>query len=279
MQNKKKYFIVFAIVLFISTLSYGSVVVRPPLIFIDSPKKTFPLEITNVTDKEVEVSVEIKYGYTDIDDSNRIIIRLPEVLKSDDRSSVDWTTAYPLKFLLSPKERRYIRLIVNPPMGLQDGEYWGRVIIISKPTTKSIVSKKISEKTQVGFEFRNQQSIPFLYRKGLVNTSVEIVKAPVIKQDGKFIIFQCGLERFGNSSFWGRMNFELINEKGKVVKRNPQHFVVYKKIDYAFKIDISDVPKGNYVLSTTAETVRTDDAAKYLIKTNPKNWKHNIRID
>lgn len=279
MQNKKKYFIVFTIILFFSTLLNGNVTVRPPLIFIDSPKKTFPLEITNVTDKEIEVSVEIKYGYTDIDDSNRIIIRLPEVLKSDDRSLVDWTTSYPSKFLMSPKERRYIRLIVNSPPGLQDGEYWGRVLIISKPTTKSIVSKKISDKAQVGFEFHNQQSIPFHYRKGLVNTNIEIVKIADIKREGKFIIFHCGLERFGNSSFWGRMNFELINERGKIVKKGPQHFVVYKKIEYAFKIDISDVPKGNYVLSATAETVRLDDAAKYIIKTNPKNWKHNIRID
>lgn len=276
-----KYRHLFIFILFLFGYSFSGAYVRvaPPLLFLDEPKRSVPLQIFNTSEKEVEVWIEIKYGYTTTDDSNKIVIKYTDKLDSDDQSVAGWTTFYPDKFILKPKEKRHIRVMVNASSGIPDGEYWARILVNSKPIGSSLKLSSTPDKPKMDIVVQNQQSIPFHYRKGKVSTSVEITESPKIQVHGKVISFLASMQRYGNSSYWGRMNFELVNEKGKVVKKSPQHFVVYKKISYIFNIGISDIPKGNYVLNTTAETVRMDDAAKYVLKTAPKNWKYNIRID
>jgi P pilus assembly chaperone PapD len=270
------YFLLF--VLFLS-VTKAYVRVSPTILFLDAPRRSVSFDVTNLSEKEVEVWVEFKYGYTSTNDSGAIEIVTPDIINSDDPTITEWMKVYPDKFLLAPNERRYLRIIVNAPAETPDGEYWSRILINSKPTGATIIKGNNSGKPQVGFVMQNQQSIPFHYRKGTVSTSIEMIESPIIQINNKELSFFAKLQRFGNSSYWGRMNFEIINNKGKVVKNNYQHFVVYKHIAYNFKLDISDVAKGNYYLNVTAETKRTGDGSNSLLQSVPKIWKYPILIE
>jgi P pilus assembly chaperone PapD len=271
---------IFYFLLFIFFLSVTKAYVRvsPTILFLDAPKRSVSFDVTNLSEKEVEVWVEIKYGYTSTNDSGAIVIVTPDKINSDDQVVTQWMKVYPDKFLLAPNERRYLRIIVSSPAETPDGEYWSRVLINSKPTGATTLKGNNSGKPQVGFVIQNQQSIPFHYRKGNVSTNVDMIESPTIQINNKELSFFAKLQRFGNSSYWGRMNFEIIDNKGKVVKKNYQHFVVYKHISYNFKFDISDVAKGNYYLNVTAETKRSGDGSNSVLKSASKIWKYPIII-
>lgn len=273
----RKYILLIFILLLFS-YSYSYIKISPTVIFINEPRKSSSLEIFNSSDNEVEVSFEIKYGYIASDDSNRLILLTPENLNADDRSAASWISTYPSKIILKPLEKRMVRIIASPPDNLADGEYWSRVVVISKRLDKKIKTSENKERARIGFEIQNQQSIPFHYRKGKVSTSIELIGNPVLKIEKNNLSFLVNLRRFGNSSFWGMLNFSLTDSKGKLIKKDWKHFVVYKEIKHNFVVDVKDVPKGDYVLNVLAETKRFDDAAKSVINAEPKNWKYNIRI-
>lgn len=279
-MNFKKLLIVIILILTLTHLAKANVRVSPTLLFVNEPRRSTSIEVFNVTDKEIEVWLEVKYGYVTSDDTNNIYIKTPEVLSVDDQPMDEWTSLYPNRFLLKPSEKRYVRVIVAPPLSLNDKEYWSRVSIYSKPSkAKPKLLTDNQEQAQIGLEIVNQQSIPIHYRKGKVSTSVDIIDKPDIRISKKELIFTAKYQRFGNSSYWGRMHIELVDSKGKVVKKHDQNLVVYKQISITSKIDISDVPKGVYILKAVAEAKRIDDASKYVIKSELKTWKYNLTTE
>jgi P pilus assembly chaperone PapD len=271
------------VVILLLTLTHlvkANVRVSPTLLFVDEPRRSTSFEVLNVTDKEIEVWLEVKYGYVTSDDTNNIYIKTPDVFSVDDQPMDEWTSLYPNRFLLKPSEKRYVRVIAAPPLTLNDKEYWTRISIFSKPskaTPKLLTDKQ--EQAQVGLEIVNQQSIPIHYRKGKVSTSVDIIDKPDIRISNKELIYTAKYQRFGNSSYWGRMHFELVDSKGKVVKKHDQNLVIYKQITIISKIDISGIPNGAYTLKAVAEAKRIDDASKFVIKSEPKTWKYNVTTE
>lgn len=279
-MNSRKSLMVVILLLTLTHLVKANVRVSPTLLFVDEPRRSTSFEVLNVTDKEIEVWLEVKYGYVTSDDTNNIYIKTPDVFSVDDQPMDEWTSLYPNRFLLKPSEKRYVRVIAAPPLTLNDKEYWTRISIFSKPskaTPKLLTDKQ--EQAQVGLEIVNQQSIPIHYRKGKVSTSVDIIDKPDIRISNKELIYTAKYQRFGNSSYWGRMHFELVDSKGKVVKKHDQNLVIYKQITIISKIDISGIPNGAYTLKAVAEAKRIDDASKFVIKSEPKTWKYNVTTE
>lgn len=270
---------VLIILLFLITVNlYSYVRVSPPVLFINEPKRSAALEIFNPTPVEVEVWFELKYGYTATDDSNRLVIMMPEKLSGDDKSASEWITTYPTKIVLKPNEKKIVRVMVSPPAGISDGEYWARVLVNSKQIGRQLKLKENPSGARIGFDIQQQQSIPFHYRKGKLTTTFDLMGNPVIElKDGK-LHYKINMFRGGNCSYWGMLNFMITDKSGKLVKKEWQHFVVYKEIKRDFIVDIKDLTPGDYILNVTAESKRYDDAAKYVIKTEPKTWKYNFRI-
>lgn len=278
MKNYKTFIIFTIIVLTINSL-FANVRVSPPLLFLNEPSRSTSFKVMNLTDNEIEIWLEIKYGFVTTDDSNNIYIKLTDKIESDDQPAHTWSKSYPAKFVLKSRDIQFVRIIVNPPSGLQDGEYWARLEINSKPLVKRpLIQGDNTGQPKIGLEIINQQSIPFHYRKGKISTGVDIISNPEIYVNEYVINFLANFRRFGNSSYWGRMNFQLKDSKGKLVKQHRQNLVIYKDITLNYKIDITGVATGDYILEATAETIRDDDAAKFVVKIEPRTWKYNIRI-
>lgn len=273
----KKIFLIFLTIL-INLNLYSYVRVSPTVLFINEPKRSTALEIFNPGAVEVEVWFELKYGYTSTDDSNRLVIVMPEKLSADDKSATEWLSTYPTKMVLKPNEKKIVRIMVSPPAGITDGEYWARVLVNSKQIGRKLKLKENPSGAKIGFDIQQQQSIPFHYRKGKLSTTFDLMGNPVIEvKDGK-LHYKINMLRGGNSSYWGMLNFIITDKSGKMVKKEWQHMVVYKEIKRDFLVDVKDLTPGDYTLNVIAESKRYDDAAKYVIKTEPKSWKYNFRI-
>src|SRR5204862_7437145 len=59
---------------------------------------------------------------------------LPTVERPDSTlpSAAAWVQAFPRRLTIAPLERQTVRLLVTPPAGLPDGEYWARLIISAR---------------------------------------------------------------------------------------------------------------------------------------------------
>lgn len=268
----------FVILFFIHSNLFGYIEIIPPFLFLNEPKRSTQIEIKNKSELVVEVWFEIKYGYVTNDDSNKIFVKFKEEYDGDDQVSMEWTSVYPSKLLLQPQESRFFRVIVNPPLNLSNGEYWSRILVNSKPLNKKLnIKTESNENPQIGFEIQNQQSLPFHYRKGSVKTSLDISNPEIIVSDDK-ILFTTNYIRYGNSSYWGIINFELRDKTGKVVKSQNRNIAVYKTLSLSDRLNVVDIPKGEYVLRVIAETRRNDGVNKHIIKSEPKTWNYNIKL-
>lgn len=268
-----------AAIFFINSNLFGYIEIIPPFLFLNEPKRSTQIEIKNNSDLDVEIWFEIKYGYVTNDDSNKIVVKFKEQYDEDDQVSMDWTSVYPTKLLLKPHENRYFRVIVNPPLNLSNGEYWSRILVNSKPLNKRLNIKTGSnENPQIGFEIQNQQSLPFHYRKGSVKTGIDISNPEIIILD-KEISIETNYTRLGNSSYWGIINFELRDKIGKVVKSQSRNIAVYKTLSLSDRLNVADVPKGDYMLRVIAETKRNDGVNKHIIKSESKTWNYNIKLE
>lgn len=273
-----KKFVIIILVFLINSFLYSYVRVSPTVLFINEPKRSTALEIFNSTNTEIEVWFESKYGYTATDDSNKLVIVMPEKLSGDDRSASEWISTYPTKMVLKPSEKKIVRIMVNPPAGISDGEYWARILVNSKQIGRKLKLKENPAGAKIGFDIQQQQSVPFHYRKGKLTTTFDLMGDPIIEvKDGK-LHYKINMFRGGNSSYWGMLNFMILDKGGKLVKKEWQHMVVYKEIKRDFIVDVKDLTPGDYTLNVIAESKRYDDAAKYVIKTEPKSWKFNFRI-
>lgn len=269
---------IFAFLFVFVELIFSNVRVTPTKIFLDYPKRSTTIELVNTQNIEVDVWIDCKYGYTATDDSNNFVVITPEKLSADDRSAIEWIKIYPSKFVLQPYEKRNVRLIVNPPMDLDDGEYWSRIIVSSKKIGKVLDIKKSVSGAVVGFEVQHQQSLPFHFRKGKISTDISLITEPKFEIQSKKLFFKLNLNRMGNSSYWGIINFIISDKNNKPIKKEWQPLVVYKQIKKDFVVDLKELTPGEYNLNVSIETRRFDEVTKYVIKAEPKNWKYNFRL-
>lgn len=257
---------------------HANLKVSPTKVFLEYPKRSTTLEIINTQDIELDVWIEYKYGYVATDDSNNYIVISPEKLNIDDRNAAEWITVYPEKFVLGPYEKRNVRLIVNPPTDLQDGEYWSRILINNKKIGKVYDIRKNVNGATIGLEVQHQQSLPFHFRKGKLSTDISFNTEPRIDIKNKKLHYNLNISRIGNTSYWGIVNFLITDKANKVIKREWQPLVVYKQVNKDFIIDLSNVYPGDYNIHINIESKRYDEVAKYVIKTEPKSWKYSFRI-
>ena len=147
--------VVLIILLFIVTKANTQVNVSPTVLFIDEPKKSASIGIQNGSDNEVEIWFNVEYSYVASNDSNQLVIVKPENISSDDKSAAGWIKFYPEKIVLLPMEKKFVRVMLNVPANITEGEYWSRVVVNSKP----LVKKKLSVTqgpTKIGFEITGE---------------------------------------------------------------------------------------------------------------------------
>lgn len=261
---------------FYPTYLYCNVRVTPQYLFLNSPVRSLKLNIYNLTNTTVEVWIELKYGYHITDDTGKVVILNPDILSADDQSAADWIKPYPQRFLLNANESQNVRLLAIPPENLPLGEYWARVIINSKRQVQT--PKKEITTVKPGVELIPQIDLPFHYRNGKASTDLEIANPPTQKINNNQLITQFHFKRIKNSSYWGILNYRLMNKTGKEVKQGTKKIVVYKNFIMNLPIDIGDVPSGQYNLEVISETKRFDIDKKLLLQAEPKKWNLSVTI-
>ena len=257
--------LVVALAVFGAATAGASVNVHPTEIFVVPPNRSAPISVTNPTDSVLELWVTFTYGYPVAFDTGKVVMYQPDTVTASEPSAAGWFRAIPQRFTLRPQESQVVRLYGVPPAGTPGGEYWCRVLVSSKPKNAPVVT---TQQTRITMELVTQTSIPLHFRTGVVSSGIMVKQANATIENG-LLKLQVKLQRTGNASFWGRINYRLFNSTGKAVQTKEFRLVVYKEMDYSALDTLPRVYAGPYTVELLFDNKHPSVTPQYRIDSEP----------
>ncbi len=258
---------IIVISLIYSIHSISGLIVRPTLLFLNSPEKSTSVTVKNTSENLIEVSIEFKYGYFMSDENGILRLMTEDSLDNFNRSLLSYVRVFPQSFTLGPEEVRTIRIYVDFPKNSVTGEYWARMYV-----TPKILQKLQVKKSQPTIEVVTVIDVPVNYRLGNVSTGIILENIFDIKENDGKISFNTLLRRTGNGAFWGSLNIRLLDKSGKIKGNFVKNISVYKVLQIPIEINVEDKSAKIEKIQIIAESKRSDIDKKKLIQTKKEEW-------
>ncbi|MFA5667814.1 MAG: hypothetical protein WC967_01125 [Balneolaceae bacterium] len=276
-MNKSLLSILFIICSLSSIPAFAQVTIAPTNLFIDHSSKFGTYMVINGSNQTQEISIDFYFAYANLDKTgNRTIVR-DDSAKAEQYSIADYVKAFPKNFKLAPGQRQIVRLRVAAPNTLSDGTYWSRIRTSSTPEAPPIEFQAEQAVTaQVGIIV--EQVTGLFYKKGTVNTDIEIEAIRPVREDSKLTVYTDFLKK-GNSPFLGSITTTLLDKAGKEIKTGFIFTSIYFDGSHREELDISDLDKGSYTLKVTFETNRTDISDRDVVSMKPVTQSTSFEIN
>ena len=204
------------------------VLVAPTVIFANSRTRAATMDLINTSAGPSEITVETQFGYPVTDSAGGISVKLVDSVEVGAPSIAKYIVAYPRRVTVAPGAKQTIRLLVNPPANLPDGEYWSRVIITSRGGPSRLAARATTDTSaiEVGVTLVVRTVTTMLYRKGAV-TSAVIATGLTAERIGDSVIVRAQVARSGTGVFLGMSHVELLNGAGQVVAKLDRQLPLY----------------------------------------------------
>lgn len=232
-----------------------AVTVWPTTVFIDSRTRTATLTLSNTGLRPEEIEIDFAFGVPMAGADGRVQVIFLDSAGLPQRSIVDHVRAFPRRMRLEPGQTQLVRLLVQPPEGLPDGEYWGRVMVASVGGQPPIQQQQGNVSMEI--TVRTVIAVGLYYRHGQVETNLRIAGASA-SPDAGVVSLLLDLERGGNAAFLGRIVSEVVDEAGEVVASHVEQIAVHD--DIRWRVDVP-LPEGieftpGFRIRYTVEAVR-----------------------
>ncbi len=232
----------------------GAVLVAPHAVFIDHRTRTGQITLANPGTEPEEVDIELKFGYPTTDSLGNPYVVLIDDPGPDERSAAEWIRAFPKRVRLEPGQRQVVRLLATPPADLPDGEHWSRIIVTAQRVREAIPG---DTGLRAGITFRQRTIISAAYRKGDVQTGVELtaLRGTV---EGDSLVAWIALQRNGNAAYLGSFHFTIVDENDDVVGEWRTPVAVYHNVNRRMAFPLTELVPGQYRVRFEVSTMRED---------------------
>jgi hypothetical protein len=224
--------------------NYSQVILSPYVVFMDETNKYGSLVVQNESFESYEISISFIFGYPVSDSLGTRTMNYISNPSQDEPSITNWVKVFPRKFVLSPKERQTVRLLVKPPKNIKDGSYWTRIVTQSTPTDKQIDSTTTGVSAKIKFVLN--QITTAIYRKGNATTGLQIDEVKLYKDSTDTHQILYSLNREGNSPFFGNFNLKVYNSFGDLVKEESDYASIYFDFVRNYILQKDDFKPGKY---------------------------------
>jgi len=257
--------LILLIILVSVPLVRAQVIVAPTVLFMSDQSRFGTFIVMNRSNVPQEISVSFKFGFPESDSLGNVRMQYDDSLMAKEHSCEPWVKGFPQKFVINPGQQQVVRMLVNPPPDLKDGEYWTRLITSSTPQSKVIDTVRTGITANITFVL--QQVTTIIYKKGSVTTSVELPDVGAI-QDSASINLYAHINRGGNSPFFGKISAEVQDKVGNKVFSDEELIAVYQdNMVIKFSIPLTKLAEGTYAASVRLASERTDIPEDNLLKT------------
>ncbi len=188
-----------------------AIYVSPTAVFMDERSDAAQVTIGNSGDTPEEATVELQFGFPDVDSAGTPFVRMIDDPGPEFPSAADWIRAFPQRVRLEPKSQQVVRLLARPPANLPDGEYWTRLIVTGRGASLRVAGADSVVRAGVNLVIRLVASVT--YRKGKVSTGVA-VRDLAAEAEGDSLTLWAHLDRQGNAAYLGTADVELVNGGG-----------------------------------------------------------------
>jgi hypothetical protein len=244
------------------------VLVAPHYLVMDHRTRSGSVTVYNPGSEPVEVTIGTLFGYPVTDSAGEFSLLMPEQPDSTMPSATPWVEAFPRRLTLAPRDRQVVRLLGRPPAGLNDGEYWTRLVVTAKGGTVPVSGVEDSSAIRVGLTLEVRTILPVFYRKGRLETAATIsnVRTAIV---GDSLEIRAQLDRQGSGAFIGTLRGALVDSTGKVVTSFATPLAVYFSIDPRFTAPLPHPASGRYQLRLELASEREDLAPEILLQARP----------
>ena len=232
-----------------------AVYVSPTAVFMDERTKSTQITIGNAGDQAEEATIEVKFGFPDVDSAGTPYIRFVEDPGPEFNSAADWIRAFPQRVRLEPRSQQVVRLLARPPDGLPDGEYYTRMIVTGRGATLRVNTGDSAVHAGVNLEIRLVTSVT--YRKGRVTTGIGI-RGLTAEAEGDSLSVWAHLVREGNAAYLGTAEVELLTPGGTIVRRWSTALAVHYPVRRRFSYPLDSLATGDYRVRFRLRTRRPD---------------------
>jgi hypothetical protein len=232
-----------------------AVAVSPTALYIDSRTRSAVLTLYNPGNLPEEISIAFAFGYPQTDAEGNLSVPVTTEPPAGEPSAMEWMRAFPRRLVLQPGQRQVVRVLVEPPADLPDGEYWARVLVTSRGGQPPIEDVQGDVRLQLDVETTLVMAANF--RKGNVSTGVRIAGEEV-RRDAEGVHLQLDLERTGNAAFLGRLRADLVDGQGQVVGTAWDDLAVYRGVRRRYRIPVPAGVQGPLAVQVSVDTGRED---------------------
>lgn len=233
----------------------AAVSVSPTALYIDSRTRTGILTLYNPGTLPEEVTLDFAYGFPQADSAGNVSVPLTREPAPGEPSALGWMRAFPRRLLLQPGQRQVVRVMVEPPAGLPDGEYWARLIISARGGQPPI--EQTQGEVRLQLNVTTSLVIAANYRKGDVRTGVRVAAAQA-RREGAEVVVTADLERTGNAAFLGRLRAELVDARGAVLATAHDDVAVYRGMRRRIALPVPEGAAGPLSVRLVLNTERED---------------------
>jgi len=250
-----------------------AVSVSPTALYIDSRTRTGVMTLHNPGPLPEEISISFAFGYPVSDANGSVSVQLLSEAPEGEPSASDWMRVFPRRLVLQPGQRQVIRVMVQPPAGLPEGEYWARIIISSKGGQPPIEEMQGNLSLQLNLETILVMAAN--YRQGNVSTGVTI-DAAVAERNGDSVLLQLDMSRTGNAACLGRLRADLIDARGTVLATTYDDIAVYRTMRRRLPLQVPVDATGPLSVRIRITPEREDLPAESVLQF--ANVTHSLKV-
>lgn len=255
------------IVMSIAANLVAGVLVAPTVVILTDKNRTGRLTLQNPSNSPAEVTVFFGFGLPESDSLGNVTMTLQDSNVTDERSAMGWVKAFPRKIILPPSGSQVVRIIASPPTGLADGEYWARIVVRAQEGKSAEPAATESNQISTKLNLVTQTAIMLKYRKGSLNSELQLVKGFAQLANGKVWVTADMLNR-GNASYIGILKCRLFDSDNNEIGSNQIDLAVYRRLRRVIPIN-SDKKAMPYRVEISIGTDgRTDIAPEDIIAGN-----------
>jgi len=249
--------LVLALMLVPVTATAQGVVIAPHAIHIDARTRSGTLELYNPGNDPVEIEISTLFGYPVTDSTGRITMLIEADPDSTAHSAADWITAFPRRMTVEPRARQTVRLLARPPAGLEDGEYWTRLVVAARGGAMPVSGADSADGISVGLTLQVRTIIAVTYRNGRVTTGISTSNLRA-NQEADTLVVRTDLAREGNGAFIGTLRSSLVDSTGATLVQDELLIAVYHQMSPRRVLPLDDVGPGSYRLIVELTSERSD---------------------
>ncbi len=229
--------------LFIASSLYSQVIISPYVVYMDQKDRFGTFIVQNKSLEEYEINLSFVFGYPTTDSLGNGTMKYVENPADSLPSIATWIRAFPRNFILVPEQKQIVRMTVRPPAYLEPGTYWTRMITASTPKAPPIDTLQNGISAKIRFVLNQVTTV--IYRVKDATTGLDLDDLTISSDTANLKIY-VGLNREGNSAFFGNMVTRVFNSYGDTVKVKEDFVQVYYDMNKRVDIPLEGISDGNY---------------------------------